>query len=111
MEDFEQEEGGDEGQIAIDALKEMRSVLRAAMSRMPQEAKESDSIPEEIEDPAMEAADDEMIDPVSDEVVDAPIVEKKTVLASITPKYSGSSEGPPPEMAMLGKLKAKKKGF
>lgn len=108
MDDIDMEEGGDEGQIAIEALKEMRTVLRAAMSRMPNAEAPEEEVPEEIEDPIMEETEEASMEPAMEE--EAPVVEKKTVLASITPKYGGESSMPP-EMAALGKLKAKKKGF
>lgn len=108
MDEFDMDDGGgeDEGQIAIDALKEMRGVLRAAMSRMPSQAAAS----EEEEAPALDAIE-EVTDeaPIEEEPIDdAPIAEKKTVLSVLTPKYGGGDEGPPPP---VGKLKAKKKGF
>lgn len=106
MEDFEMDGGGeDEGQIAIAALKEMRGVLRAAMSRMPSQ----EAAPEEEEAAPLEAIEDVTDEPLEEAPIEeSPMAEKKTVLSVLTPKYGGSSEEPPPP---TGKLKAKKKGF
>ncbi len=99
MDDMEEIEGGeDDGAIALDALKQIRSVLRASMSRLPEEHEE------EIEGEPMEAAPEEI--PLEEETIEevAPVAAKTTVLSSMTPKYGGDAPMMPP-------MKAKKKGF
>ncbi len=84
----------DENSIALDALKQMQSVLRQAMVKIPELDKESP-------DPAMDAgpveeapSGDLELDAIEEEISadPEPVAAKTTVLETITPK----SAPPPP---------------